>query len=101
MFGLGITRKYFLIHIFCISLFVTSACRILSSNPTNDLEDQITFYYQTGPDLDKNEYLSVWIKNETNNCIIFPPDFGVIIYADTANGIVEVPNLMKVVGMCQ
>lgn len=80
---------------FCISTLITYGCQIV---PIANLEDNITYYYQTDSEINKSEYLTIWIQNRTNKCISFPPDFGARIFAETESGEIEVPNLMKVIG---
>lgn len=83
------------IKTFSLVALVICGCQ---KTPISNLEDKLTFYYETGPEIKENEILTIWLYNQTNICISFPSDFGAKIYAETKDGPLQVENNTKVIG---
>jgi hypothetical protein len=75
-----------------------NSCSSSSDQQPVNIADSIDVSYQTGPKISTHETLTIWIVNQTNYCISFPPGFGIRIFAETNNGWVEVQNTGKYLG---
>ena len=83
-----------LIYIICLAITLSSCGTNATKAPVNSDNVLIISEYQNGPNIHSNEILSFWIKNNTDDCITFPNDFGVKIYMVKEGKLVEVNNSM-------
>jgi hypothetical protein len=63
-----------------------------SSAQVHNLADDIVVTYETGPEIQATEVLEFWIKNTSNNCIVFPYNYGLKIFVEQNTNWIEVPN---------
>lgn len=75
-----------------------SGCSNSSEQQIANIADSIDVSYQTGPQIEVHQDLTIWIKNQTNYCISFPPDFGIKVFAEINKNWQEVPNLGTFLG---
>lgn len=81
---------------------IVMAISIVGCSKTNeqpiDIVNSIQIDYETGPKINTNQYLTVWLVNHSQSCVLFPADYGIRIYTETENGYVEFPNLVRYIG---
>jgi hypothetical protein len=83
-----------------LTIAILSSCTKSIDQPA-EIADSIVLFYPTGPQMGVIDYLdgfNVWIKNETKYCINFPPDYGIKVFAEIGNVVIEVPNLVTYLG---
>jgi hypothetical protein len=82
--------------LFLSTLFVVVGTISCSSeqDQLTDVSSQLEIDYQMGPEIPLNGEVQTWINNTTNNCISFPPDFGIKVFVKQDEDWLEVPNLV-------
>lgn len=89
------TKLFFVLII--IAIISISSCSELSGQST-EIADFIEISYQTGPEIEVNQDLTVWLKNNSKYCISFPVDFGLKVFVEKDNGWFEIQNLGTFLG---
>jgi hypothetical protein len=77
---------------------ILSGCSNSSESRVENIANGIDVSYETGPQISQGQNLIFWIKNQTDFCVSFPPDYGIKVFSETSNGWEEVPNLVNYVG---
>jgi len=72
---------------------ITTCTKIEQGDPDpKSIENQLQIMYKTGPEIRVGELLTLVVKNHSDQCVIFPKDFGIkIITSDTE---IEIENLV-------
>ena len=94
MKSINLTFKFAIV----IMTLAIISCSNSSEEKNANIADSIEVSYQTGPQIGVHQDLTIWIKNQTDFCISFPPDYGIKIFSETNNGWKEVSNLVNYLG---
>jgi hypothetical protein len=63
---------------------------------TTNLADSIELEYETGPEITINEDLTVWMRNESAFCVVFPADYSLKIFSKSEGR--QFDNLINYIG---
>lgn len=81
-----------------VFVILFNGCTDSIKSESGIIADDITVSYETSAQITPNEDLVFWIKNQTDFCIVFPPDYGIKIFSETSNGWKQVSNLVNYLG---
>ena len=77
------------------SLLCNSCSQTANINPTqntSNYSDALTFEYNEDNQMDSFGSIAVWVINKSNNCYIFPYDYGVTLHIQENGNWKELPS---------
>jgi len=75
---------------------IVALCSCASPEDKNQgISDPIVVTYITGPEIEMTDLLDFWVKNTSDECIVFPFDFGAKILLDNNGSWIEINNLAR------
>lgn len=91
-------KKLFMFFVFVVWTACMSGCSNSKEQEATDLSALVDIQYEIGPEISKQEILTVWLVNQSSSCISFPLDYGIKVFAETGEGWTEVPNVIEYKG---